>query len=98
MYDADRRWFASLSGRWTQGFRWSAGVFTGDVSCRGLCDAPPDENQRDYTTVDLAASYGITERIRVGLNVANLMDENHHQTFGGDLLTRRALLNMSYNW
>jgi outer membrane receptor protein involved in Fe transport len=95
---ADKRWFGSLSGRWTQGFRWSAGVFTGDVSCDGLCDAPREENQRDYTTVDLAASYGITDHIRVGLNVANLLDSTHHQTFGGDLLTRRALLNMSFHW
>jgi iron complex outermembrane receptor protein len=95
---ADKRWFASLSGRWVEGFRWSAGVFQGDVSCHGICNDPPDENMADYTTVDLAGSYGITEHIRVGINVANLLDNSHHQTFGGDILSRRALLNLSLLW
>jgi len=95
---AGKRWYASLSGRWVEGFRWSAGVFTGDVSCRGTCNDPPDENARDYTTVDLTGSYGITDHIRVGINVANLLDNNHHQTFGGDILSRRALLNLSFLW
>jgi outer membrane receptor protein involved in Fe transport len=93
-----KRWFASLSGRWVEGFRWSAGVFTGDVSCNGACNDPPDENARDYTTVDLTGSYGITDHIRVGLNVANLLDNRHHQTFGGDILSRRALLNLAFLW
>jgi len=78
------RWRVSLGGRWVEGFRWSAGVFQGDVP--------------DYSTVDLAAGYSFNEMITVGLNVANLRDSVHHQTFGGDLLSRRALLNLTFRW
>ena len=76
------RWAANLGGRWVQGFRWSAGVFQGEVP--------------DYSTVDLSASYGINEMIRIGFNVANLRNTVHRQTFGGDLLARRALINLTY--
>ena len=78
------RWSAGLAGRWVEGFRWSAGVFQGDVD--------------DYNTIDLRASYDLTETMRLGLNVANLRDTVHHQTFGGDLLSRRALLNLTFSW
>jgi Outer membrane receptor proteins, mostly Fe transport len=79
-----KRWSWSAAGRWVEGFRWSAGVFQGDVP--------------DYTTIDLSASWRVSERIRLGLNVANAADKVHRQTFGGDLLTRRALVNMSLLW
>jgi outer membrane receptor protein involved in Fe transport len=78
------RWAANLGARWVQGFRWSAGVFQGDVP--------------DYSNVDLSASYGITEMMRIGFNVANLRNTVHRQTFGGDLLARRALINLTYGW
>ena len=77
-------WDVSLSGRWVDKFPWSAGVFQGDVP--------------NYSTVDLAASFDISENVRVGLNVANLVDNLHRQTFGGDVLTRRALTNLVFNW
>ena len=79
-----KRWSAGLAGRWVEGFRWSAGVFQGDVP--------------EYTTVDLTGGFSFTENIRLGVNVANLRDTVHHQTFGGDLLQRRILLNLTYWW
>jgi iron complex outermembrane receptor protein len=81
---ATGRWAASLAGRWVEAFRWSAGVFQGDVP--------------DYSTVDFTGSFDITDNIRVGVNVANVFDNVHRQTFGGDLLTRRALTNLSFRW
>jgi iron complex outermembrane receptor protein len=80
----DRRFSASLSGRWVEAFRWSAGVFQGDVP--------------SYTTTDLAFSYRVSGLLTVGLNVANLADNVHHQTFGGDLISRRALGYMTFRW
>jgi iron complex outermembrane receptor protein len=77
-------WSASVSGRWVHGFRWSAGVFQGDVPA--------------YYTTDLSAGYSFNDVVRLGLNVANVTDNIHRQTFGGDLLARRALLNLTFTW
>jgi outer membrane receptor protein involved in Fe transport len=78
------RWDASLSYRWTEGFPWAAGVLVGTVPA--------------YDHVALTASYQIDHRWSVGLNVSNLLDHPHYQTFGGDVLRRRALLNVAYRW
>ncbi len=75
---ASKRWTATLGARWVDAFRWSTGVYQGEVPA--------------YTTTDISASYKISELARVGANVANFRDDVHRQTFGGDLLTRRALL------
>ena len=79
-----KRWSVSAAGRWVQGFRWSAGLFAGDVP--------------SYTTVDLGATWRVTDLVQLGINVANATDSVHRQTFGGDQLTRRALVNMSLTW
>jgi len=79
-----KRWSVSLSGRWVQHFRWSAGVFQGDVP--------------DYSTYDLAGSFRINKWMGVGGNVANLRDSVHRQTFGGDLIRRRALAYLTLAW
>ena len=78
------RFSVGVAGRWVQHFRWSAGVFQGDVP--------------SYTTVDLDATWRVTKLVHLGLNVANLTDHIHRQTFGGDLLRRRALANLTLNW
>ncbi len=93
-------WAASISGRWVQGFRWSAGVFQGDVP---QPDAPGPRTSftpesESYATGDLAASYRISKLLAVGINVANFTDNVHRQTFGGDLLSRRALANVTLSW
>lgn len=77
-------WSASAGARWVEGFRWSAGVFQGDVD--------------DYTTVDLSGSYQIVDGVSVGINIANALDEKLRQTFGGDFLERRALVNVTARW
>jgi iron complex outermembrane receptor protein len=79
-----KRWSVSAAGRWVQGFRWSAGVFAGDVP--------------SYTTVDLGATWRVTDLVGLGVNVANATDRVHRQTFGGDQLSRRALVNMTLTW
>ena len=77
-------WGFSLKYRWTEGFLWAAGSFNGAVE--------------DYDLVNLNAHYQINDRIRLGLNVSNLFDDEHYQSFGGDLLGRRALGSITFNW
>jgi outer membrane receptor for ferrienterochelin and colicins len=75
---------ASLDARWVDGFRWADGFFLGNVE--------------SYTTVDVTATYPLSAALSVGLNVSNLLDDRHWETFGGALLRRRALLSLHYNW
>ena len=79
-----KRWSLGVAGRWVQGFRWSAGVFQGDVP--------------SYTTADLNASFRFNDTFALGLNVADAANNIHRQTFGGDLLYRRALVYLTFAW
>jgi outer membrane receptor protein involved in Fe transport len=79
-----KRWSFTAAGRWVQGFRWSAGVFAGEVP--------------SYTTMDVGATWQVTDLVQLGLNVANATDKVHRQTFGGDQNGRRALVNMTLTW
>jgi outer membrane receptor protein involved in Fe transport len=78
------RWNASVGGRWVDDFAWCAGVFCGPVPA--------------YYTTDLSASHSFSDHLSVGVNVANVTDNVHRQTFGGDLLDRRALANLTFYW
>ncbi|NIM63540.1 MAG: TonB-dependent receptor, partial [Acidobacteria bacterium] len=65
---------ATLRGRWVDEFRWEDGPFKGDVMA--------------YTTVDLNANYAFGDGWKAGITVANLLDDEHYEAFGGDLLGR----------
>jgi len=79
-----KNWSVSAAGRWVQGFQWSTGIFAGDIP--------------DYSTIDLSGSYRFNKTFQLGANVANARDSIHRQTFGGDLLRRRALVNLTTTW
>jgi iron complex outermembrane receptor protein len=70
--------------RWAAAFDWNGGAFRGPVPA--------------YSTADLAASYAMTPRTTIRLNVANLLDNQHYEIFGGDLLQRRALVSLIQTW
>jgi outer membrane receptor for ferrienterochelin and colicins len=74
----------SVKYRWVDDFPWAAGIFVGDVP--------------SYSLVDLSAGYRLNDNWEVGLDVSNLLDEEHWQSFGGDLLGRRALGYVSFGW
>jgi len=80
----NRRLNASADFRWVDGFRWSDGFFLGNVE--------------SYSTVDIAAAYPLSPHVSVILNVTNLFDDRHWETFGGALLRRRALGSLQYGW
>jgi iron complex outermembrane receptor protein len=75
---------AGLAVRWVDRFRWAVGSFQGDVPA--------------YTTADVTANYRVTRAVTAGLNVANVFDDRHWESFGGDLLGRRALVSVAYGW
>lgn len=78
------KWDFGMSARWVDSFRWVVGPFVGNVE--------------SYTTADLTANYVVNEYVKVGLNVANAFDEKHWESFGGDILERRALGNVTFTW
>ncbi len=82
-YSADK-WDLSLSGRWVEDFFWAVGPFQGLVP--------------SYETFDLSGNYDVTENVQIGIQVSNLFDNEHWESFGGDILERRALANIAFRW
>lgn len=81
---ATDKWDGSIRYRWADDFFWAASVFAGPVE--------------SYDTVDLSFNYIISDAWQVGINVTNALDDEHYQSFGGDLLGRRALGNVRFSW
>jgi outer membrane receptor protein involved in Fe transport len=82
-YGGQRFDFAA-SYRWVDAFRWAVGPFQGDVP--------------SYGTADFVANLRVTEAVELGINIANIFDEQHWEAFGGDLLGRRALGSVTFRW
>ena len=78
------RWSLGGSARWVDEFFWFVGPFRGTVE--------------SYTTVDVTGTFDVTDHWGVSVNVANAFDEEHWESFGGDLLGRRALASVRYGW
>jgi outer membrane receptor for ferrienterochelin and colicins len=74
----------SLKYRWVDDFPWAAGIFVGEVP--------------SYDLIDLSVGFRFTDNWEVGVDVSNLLDEEHFQSFGGDLISRRALGHVSFSW
>ena len=72
---------ADFNVRWVDDFRWGVGPFQGDVE--------------SYATADVTAHYDVGKRVILGLNIANLFDDKHWESFGGNLLRRRALASVN---
>jgi len=78
------RFDASLKYRWVEGFFWAAGVFQGAVP--------------DYDVINLAANFKVMDNIGIGANISNVVGNEHFETFGGDILERRALAFLSFTF
>jgi len=81
---ATPRWDFSVAYRWSEEFRWVVGPFQGQVP--------------DYGTADVVANVRVTDHVALGLNVANALDDEHWESFGGDILGRRALGSVTFSW
>ena len=77
------QWDASIRGRWVDDFFWSG---------------TPGGTVESFTTVDLNGNYAISDQWKIGLNVANVFDDEHWEAFGGDRIGRRALVNVTFSW
>jgi outer membrane receptor for ferrienterochelin and colicins len=75
---------AKVAYRWVEEFDWAAGIFVGTVP--------------QYEVVNLSANYRISKMFGIGLDVSNALDNEHWESFGGDLMSRRALGSLSVNW
>ncbi len=80
---AEGPWFASLRARFVDAFRWSTGIFIGDVP--------------SYTNTDFDASYQMAPEWKLGLTVSNLFDDTHYEFFGAPILHRRALVHVTFS-
>ena len=74
----------SIKGRWVDGYEWAAGSFAGPVP--------------SFQTFSGAFHYDVGDAVTVGANISNLFDDKHYQSFGGDILSRRALGFVTVNW
>lgn len=75
---------AGVRARLVDGFQWASGIYAGPVPAYGVVDAQ--------------ANYTFNPRLRAGLDVTNLLDHEHYELFGGDLLRRRALAHFTVGW
>jgi iron complex outermembrane receptor protein len=75
---------ASFHHRWVDGFVWASGLLVGSVPT--------------YNVSDLSASYTVNRRWQLGLSVYNVFDSDHYEMFGGDVLGRRILTSLAFNW
>lgn len=78
------RFDALVKSRWVESHRWRSGLFDGTVP--------------HYNVVEATLRYALDERITLGVDVANVLDEGHYEVFGGDVLERRAQVYVSYSW
>jgi iron complex outermembrane receptor protein len=78
------RFDAGISYRWSDAFDYISGIFVGRVPSFGV--------------VEGHLSYELRENLTLGLNVTNLLDDEHYEVFGGDILQRRALGSVTYSW
>jgi outer membrane receptor for ferrienterochelin and colicins len=74
----------SLRYRWSDAFDWATGVFRGSVPT--------------YAVLDLASTATVGRHYMARLHVANLLDHRHYELYGGDLLRRRAVVDLVYRW
>lgn len=78
------RWRAGVAVRAVDEFRWIVGPFNGLVP--------------SYEVVDVDAGFEVHDGFDLGLNISNALDDDHFQSFGGDVLGRRALASATWTW
>lgn len=83
-YTGDR-WGFAVKYRWVEEFFWEAGSsFAGTVP--------------EYEVVNVNGNFNINDRITLAVNVSNALDDKHWESFGGDIVRRRALGTVTFRF
>jgi outer membrane receptor protein involved in Fe transport len=78
------RFDISMRYRWVDDFFWGTGVFWGPV--------------KSYSLVDLTSNFHLGNGFAIGINISNMLDNKHYESFGGYILRRHAVASISYRW
>jgi outer membrane receptor protein involved in Fe transport len=79
---APRKWPFSLSlnGRYVNSFKWSSGIYYGNISA--------------YTIFDLHVGYKFNENLSGNLTINNMLDHHHTEIIGGPKLGRAIMFRL----
>lgn len=77
-------WDASVMLRYVEGFAWLAGDFQGFVP--------------SYAVVNLNAGLHVTDELRLGLAINNLLDRRHYEIYGGSNIPRLTYVSATYTF
>ena len=72
---------ASLNGRFVDGFKWSSGIYFGNI--------------QPYSVLDLHLGYKINDIIKANFTVSNLLNYKHTEIIGGPSIGRVALIRLT---
>ena len=72
---------ASLNGRYVDGFKWSSGIYFGDI--------------KSYAVLDLHLGYEINNMLKANFSVSNLFNHKHTEIIGGPSIGRVAILRLT---
>ena len=70
----------SLNARYVDGFKWSSGIYFGDI--------------KPYTLFDVHLGYEFTKNLRANFTITNLLNHRHTQIIGGPSLGRVMLIRL----
>ena len=80
-YSPTRKPFtASLNARYVDGFKWSSGIYFGDI--------------KPYTMFDFHLGYEFNDNVKANFTVSNLLDHKHIEIVGGPSIGRVVLLRL----
>ncbi len=83
-YTGDK-WGFAVKYRWVEDFFWEAGSsFAGPVP--------------SYEVVNVNGNYTFNDKVSLGINISNALDNEHYESFGGDLVGRRALGTVTFRF
>ena len=72
---------ASVNGRYVDGFKWSSGIYFGNI--------------KSYAMLDVHLGYKINDMLKANFSVSNILNHKHIEIIGGPSLGRVALLRMT---
>ena len=70
----------SLNARYVDGFKWSSGIYFGDI--------------KPYTLFDIHLGYKVNDYLKANLSVTNLLNHMHTEIVGGPSIGRVMLLRL----